>query len=47
LESEHLVRLRALHQGSFLHVLSPALVPGESATAARRLQLAFPSESTT
>jgi hypothetical protein len=47
LEPEHLARLRALHTGPFRHLLAPALVPGEAASAAHRLQLAFPPESTT
>lgn len=47
LEPEHLARLRALHAGPFRHLLAPALVPGEVTSAAHRLQLAFPPESTT
>jgi hypothetical protein len=46
LEPEHLVRLRALREGPFRHILSPALVPGESASAARLLQLALPEATT-
>jgi hypothetical protein len=47
LEPEHLLRLRALHTGPLRYILAPALVPGEAASAVRRLQRAFPDGPTT